>query len=215
MIVGIPGWLVGPNSFGVTIPYLEFIRNCIGADDICILLPESPVRNDLDLLILPGGADINPLRYGEIPSVYTDKPDLFKEYFDVHVLPRYIEQYTPIFGICRGLQALAVHFGGKLHQSMDHETNEATDPYKGVHNLIVPGNNKKIRVNSRHHQSIVTPDDSSPIKVIAVHEKRTVHVEAIRIQGYPITAVQYHPEDLDEDSGVEYALRLISEIIEK
>ena len=102
MVVGIPGWLTGPNSFGVGISYLEFIRDYLKADDIRILAPDSPIFKDIELLILPGGPDINPLRYGEMPSVYTDKPDPLREWFDVRKLPRYIEMNTPIFGICRG-----------------------------------------------------------------------------------------------------------------
>jgi len=102
MTIGIPGWLVGPNSFGVGINYMEFAKESLGGEDIRILLPDSPIWTDLDLLMLTGGADVNPSRYNEPPGFYTDKPDILKEYFDVHVLPQYIEQRTPIFGICRG-----------------------------------------------------------------------------------------------------------------
>jgi hypothetical protein len=102
MTIGIPGWLVGPNSFGVTIPYIEFIREHLDCSDLRILSPDSPIWTDLDLLILTGGPDVNPSRYGEPPGFYTDKPDLIREYFDVHVLPRYIEEHVPIFGVCRG-----------------------------------------------------------------------------------------------------------------
>ena len=101
MTIGIPGWLTGPNSFGVTISYLEFIRE-IGATDIRVLHPDSPIFKDLDLLILPGGPDINPVRYNAQPSLYTDKPDPIREWFDVRKLPKYIELNIPIFGICRG-----------------------------------------------------------------------------------------------------------------
>jgi putative glutamine amidotransferase len=170
---------------------------------------------DLDLLVLPGGADVNPLRYNEPPGFYTDKPDIVKEYFDVFVLPKYIEQRTPIFGICRGAQTIAISFGCSLLQHMYHETNTSDDPYKGVHSLLVADKSKKIKVNSRHHQSIRRPKDDSLVKVIATHSNNGGHIEAIRIQGYPIAAVQFHPEDLNEESGVEYACHLINGILKK
>lgn len=216
MTIGIPGWLTGPNSFGVTIGYINFVRDWLGCDDLRILSGDSPVYTDLDLLLLTGGADVNPSRYGEMPSFYTDKPDLIKEYFDVHVLPRYIEDRVPVFGICRGIQSLATVFGGKLHQNMYHETNKAEDPYCSVHNIFVIAEpSKKIKVNSRHHQSVVRPDVDSIIKVLATHSSIRTHIEAIMIQGYPISACQWHPEDLDEDSGVIYAASLINQILKK
>jgi putative glutamine amidotransferase len=216
MKIGIPGWLVGPNSFGVTLGYINFARDWLGGNDIQVLFPETPILPDLDLLLLPGGADINPLRYGEIPSFYTDKPDILKEYFDVHILPQYIDIRMPIGAICRGMQSICVHFGGKLYQDMYHETNKAEDPYSGIHNLWVYGEaTKKIKVNSRHHQSVITPHNDSPINVLATHSSIKHHIEAIRISGYPIVGVQYHPEDLNEPSGVEYAVKLITSILRK
>lgn len=215
MTVAIPGWQVGPNSFGVTIPYVEFMQNVLGAEEIRILTPDAPEYTDLDLLILPGGADVNPSRYGEVPSFYTDKPDPIKEYFDTHVLPRYVNRGTPIFGICRGAQTLAVHFGGKLIQDMYHETNSSEDPNKGVHQLrVIDKPAAKVKVNSRHHQSIMLSSlNDLDVKVLATHEKVHHHVEAIRVQGYKIAAVQFHPEDLYDSTGVQYALGLINSIV--
>jgi putative glutamine amidotransferase len=218
MTIGIPGWAVGPNSFGVTIPYVEFCREYLGCNDLRILLPDSPIWTDLDLIILPGGADVNPARYDETPSFYTDKPDIIKEYFDVRVLPRYIEQRVPLFGICRGIQTLAVHFGGKLNQNMYHETNKQDDPFSGVHTIRILADwnaKNKIKVNSKHHQCVIPPSGDSQIEVLAVHSSFSHHVEAIRIKDYPAAACQWHPEDLDEASGVNYAIRLIDGIIKK
>lgn len=189
MTVGIPGWLQGPNSFGATITYIEFARESLGAEDIRILFPDSPIWTDLDVLLLTGGADINPSRYNEVPGFHTDKPDILKEYFDVHVLPRYIEQRTPIFGICRGMQTLAVHYGASLIQDMWHETNKSENTSEGVHGLkIINDDKKKVKVNSRHHQSVYRPTD--PIRILATHSSMYHHVEAIRIQDYPAIGVK-------------------------
>lgn len=216
MTIGIPGWLVGPNSFGIGLSYFEFLKRDLHCDDIRILSPSSPIWSDLDLLVLPGGADINPSRYGEEPSFYTDKPDLIKEYFDTHILPRYIEKGVGILGICRGAQAIAVHFGEILIQNMYHETNKTEDPYTGVHYInVLAETSKKVKVNSRHHQSVFTPSSTSVVKVLATHKDKHYHVEVIRIEGRPIIGVQYHIEDCDESSCRDYTMSLINKILLK
>lgn len=214
MIIGIPGWMVGQNSFGITIGYMEFIREALNCDDLRILAPDSPIFTDLDLLVLPGGADINPSRYGEMPGFYTDKPDIIKEYFDVYVLPRYIANDTKVLGICRGCQTLAVHYGTGLIQNMWHETNKEEDPYSGVHYLHIPTEqHRKVKVNSRHHQCIQYPDKDSPVKVLAVHKDRKHHVEAIKVEGKEILGLQWHPENLTDSSGIDYTMSLIKSVL--
>lgn len=63
----------------------------------------SVIRKDLDLLVLTGGADVDPKRYGEEPSSLCGPKDIRKEWFDIFCLPKYMETKIPIFGICRGL----------------------------------------------------------------------------------------------------------------
>ena len=100
--IGIPGWMVGANSFGVTLPYAEFITNVLGGE-LHILSPyNGDIRRDLDLIVLPGGYDVNPLRYDELPWFSTQNPNVILEAFDNFFLKKYIEANTPIFGICRG-----------------------------------------------------------------------------------------------------------------
>ena len=216
MTIGIPGWLVGPNSFGIGITYMEYLQESLGCDELRILSPAGPVYSDLDMLVLPGGADINPARYGEPPSFYTDAPDLLKEYFDVHVLPRYIANNTAILSICRGMQSVCVAHGAKLIQNMWHDTNKQEDPTSGVHYLHIPTEpNRKVKVNSRHHQSVISPDASSPIKVLAVHKDKRHHVEAIRIEGKRILGLQWHPENCYESSCQDYTMSLINKYLLK
>lgn len=211
--IGIVGYSNG-NMFGVGNDYIDFIVYRLTGEPV-VLSPSSPIHDDLNLLILPGGPDINPLRYNSIPRFETGKPDPIREFFDVRHLPAYIENKTPIFGICRGLQSLAVHFGAILWQHMTHETNPDHDPYKHVHGInILSHANKKINVNSRHHQSVVRESlKDTDIAILATHSKWSADVEAIAVNGLPIRAVQYHPEDLSELSGVEYAVSLVKEII--
>lgn len=208
--IGIVGWKIG-GAFGVGISYMRFIESLDA--EVIILSPVSSIRDDLSLLILPGGPDVNPTRYGGIPDWNTSAQDPIREHFDVYHLPEYVKNMTPVFGVCRGLQSICVHFGSSMYPDMYHETNTDEDPYKAVHELNISGNEKLVvKVNSRHHQSIHL-SDSKVIKVLATHRKIKSHIEAIAIEGYPIRAVQFHPEDLDEWSGVKYARDLIKQII--
>lgn len=198
--VGIPGWMVGENSFGITVAYGKYIQSFLNGE-IHILSPEMAIREDLDMILLPGGSDVNPVRYGQWPDFSVGNPNIFLEAFDTYYLPQYIEMNTPIFGICRGMQTLAVHFECELFQDMDHETNDKYDKGKTVHSII-DNHLQKYKVNSRHHQSVMMTElgKKNLVTVEATHSSFKTHIEAIRIQNKPIFAVQFHPEDMLDSS---------------
>src|ERR1035437_1697511 len=102
--IGVVGTL-SDNIFGVSAKYMQF-ANMFG--DVHILTPTTPIQEDLDLLILKGGQDIDPLDYGQAPEFRLSNSNPYQEYFDKIMLPEYIKQKTPIFGICRGMQEINV-----------------------------------------------------------------------------------------------------------
>lgn len=204
-LIGIFGWKVTENSYGVTLPYLQFAEQY---GDVKILGINRSIDPDLDLVIVPGGADVNPNRYGATPNYYTGKSDPIKEYQDTAILPEYIALEIPIFGICRGMQTLAVHFGAKLVQHMYHETNES-DRDDLVHNVEIITNDlttKYLAVNSMHHQCVSSIDFPDCLEIVGVYSGKNKNVkkykpsiEIIRHRELPIWGVQYHPEELSYD----------------
>ena len=115
MRIAIVGAPVGAGStFGVNTAYVRFAEMTafqIEEDhdpQISVISPRSKAVQDVDLLILPGGADV--LDESTKPGYYTQKPNLFYEYFDRNVMPLYIEKNIPIFGICRGFQSINIRF---------------------------------------------------------------------------------------------------------
>jgi gamma-glutamyl-gamma-aminobutyrate hydrolase PuuD len=97
---------------------------------------------------------------------------------------------------------------------MWHETNTQEDPYSAVHKLSIAGlPAKKVEVNSRHHQCVKMPEGESQIEVLATHFKYPMHIEAIRIKDKPIYAIQWHPEDLNNELGIKYTLHLLNQCL--
>jgi len=97
--IGIVGHFTGPNSFGITKPYMEFFQHF---GEIIMLSPWDESPRELDLLVLPGGPDVNPFRYLTVEDkldINVGVPCIVREKFDRELLPQYIEKQTPIFGI--------------------------------------------------------------------------------------------------------------------
>lgn len=205
-IIGIPGWKITEESYGVTSNYLEFASK-YGKPRI--IMPWEDVV-DVDLLILPGGRDISPVLYGETPGFKTSNPDVFKEHFYKTKLPLYIEANIPIFGICLGFQQLGIYFGNKLKQNTLFHA-QSSDRWEKAHEVEVIDSSveeiygKIIEVNSHHHQYFESASFTDELVVVAVAENEDSDelrlnegfiVEAFIHKEKPIAGVQWHPEEL-------------------
>lgn len=164
---------------------------------------EDEPENNIDLLILPGGEDVLSVRYNEPPSQMCGMPHMDFEYFDLAVLPKYIEQKVPIVGICRGLQTLNVIFGGSLHQHVY----ELTSSYRWehVHDAIDVKTKERFGINSLHHQAINKLGNGFEVTLLGQSKpdkkgkQEELQIEAIRHTELPIVAFQFHPEELFDD----------------
>lgn len=209
--IGIVGWMIGDNSFGVTKPYAEYISR-FGIP--VILTPQHTEVEPVDLLILPGGKDVLPTTYGQLPSYHTGDPNIMLEHFDNVMLPKYLAAGTPILAICRGAQKLWSLFGGRIiqhypwHKQSDYNTHQChdlayTEDFKAFGKLLK-------KVNSRHHQTMSalnTNDEFSvpeEIQVIAyAQDDKTSNPEVVELWKHrdrPIFGIQGHPEDMYEDN---------------
>ncbi len=199
----IPGWSTGDSSWGVTKPYLDFFSTFGQVD---IITPRKGIV-EADLLVLPGGMDLNPNKYGEVPGFYTGNIDVYKNYFYEQNLQQYVEAGIPIFGICLGFQSICSYFGSKLTQHMYHPYSssrselvhkvfpvvgkEPTDGY-----LTKRGkNDEHFKVNSLHHQAVSQFDLSNDLKPLYIDEDG-YYVEVVKHKTLPIAGVQFHPEEL-------------------
>jgi putative glutamine amidotransferase len=206
--IGIVAWKTGDNSIGITAPYYDFFSQF---GKVRIISPADDIIPDLDLLILPGGSDVNPMRYKQEPKVFTSNPDIFKEYFDEVKLPEYIKQGTKIFGICRGLQTLAVFFGGTLEQSANHAfySSERTDRVHAISTFSKEGKpiGATFKVNSMHHQCV---EEVSLDMYVFARCKEDNTIEGMAHKTLPIYAVQWHPEEIWDRFSVDLIKNLLN-----
>lgn len=207
--IGIVGWNTSDNSFGVTKPYIEWLSNF---GTVEILSPQPGIVEGLDLLVLPGGLDLAPQEMGVLPSFYTSNTDVMKQYFYDVNLKQYLENITPIFGICLGFQQLGAYFGGRLTQNYPFEY---SDKHRGelvdtltfesfefpIQNKIKP---KPFKVNSLHHQGFF----SLPTGIEIIAKSQDENIEAAKFGNY-IYGVQWHPEEINDQLSVAIINKLL------
>ncbi|MFN4182122.1 MAG: gamma-glutamyl-gamma-aminobutyrate hydrolase family protein [bacterium] len=161
---------------------------------------------DFACLILTGGKDVNPKRYGEEPKPYTQIDP--RDDWEFEILEKFLVAEKPILGICRGIQVLNVALGGSLFQDIALERRLSIAHYNaretGVDvfhsiRLLDEGNLRKwlgwqTEVNSHHHQAIkfLAPG------LIATALAEDGIVEGVEDRRGRVLGVQWHPERLPE-----------------
>ena len=148
-----------------------------------------------DGLLLPGGGDLEPWRYGQTNTASRGlEPARDQAEFDL--LERFTAAKKPVLGICRGLQSINVFFGGTLIQDLPgHSAVSGIDRLHIVHTIPKgPGIlwEPSSIVNSAHHQAV----DCLGAGLEALQWAPNGTVEALCHQTLPVWAVQWHPERL-------------------
>jgi putative glutamine amidotransferase len=177
--------------------------------------PSSLARlyQQLDAILLTGGGDIAPERYGARPVHELRSIDVERDGMEIKLARSAVGGRKPILGICRGLQVLNVALGGTLVQDISSEVAGAlahdlpdTDGAAIAHPvdlragllLEVLEGTPRIDVNSSHHQAVRKLGLGLRISGTAPDGV----VEAIECDGHPFAvAVQWHPERLLTQPG--------------
>lgn len=184
--------------------YLTYGRavEVAGAEAV-YLPPGTPSVDGLDGLLLPGGWDVDPARYGEKPDpkVVDIDPDLDETEIRLFKLAR--KEHVPVLGICRGQQVINVAMGGTLWQHLEgHEVRAYGRKHLAHAADVDPASElgraaqgRQIKVNSLHHQAVrsVAPG----LRQTATGDDGTV--EGVESEDGLIVAVQCHPEELTAD----------------
>lgn len=166
----------------------------------------------IDALLLAGGEDVDPRRYGEAPGQFSGPFSVERDEFEFALVERALERGIPILGICRGNQLLNVALGGTLiqhlpvgegqsHASMTYHRAHKSHTVKFADASTLRGiYGPETRVNSFHHQAVHTPGHN--VKPVAWAEDGII--EAIEVVDRPIIGVQWHPENFEYDPIFEW-----------
>ncbi len=200
------GWVVG--GYGVPEGYVEALRRA-GAIPTLLLPgdPRSPAEllDRFDGLLLVGGGDVEPARYGQEPhaELYGLEPD--RDDLEIALLHEAERRGLPTLCVCRGMQVMNVAFGGTLHQHLPddpryqpHGTPSGEDEL--LHEVrLAPGSRvaraagaEVLTCSSHHHQGVERLGEG----LLATGWAPDGLVEAIEREGEGwMVGVQWHPED--------------------
>lgn len=128
----------------------------------------------LDGLLLTGGADIDPARYGaqRHPATTGLRPD--RDRSELALLTAALALDVPVLGVCRGMQLMVVAAGGGLHQHLPdvvgHEAHRPEIGTFGEHRVDVRAGSalagivgSVLSVRSYHHQGIADLGSAIPV----------------------------------------------------
>lgn len=178
----------------------------------------------LDGLVLPGGADVEPRRYGAVARQdchLTLMPEL--DEVELTLAKWALADDLPVLGICRGIQVLNVACGGTLWQDLHVEGAARESHDRDPRDLLVhwldiePGTMlgraagaTRIQVNSLHHQAVRDP--GKRLRVVARSSDGLI--EGVEATGHRFAVgIQCHPEELVRTE--QWAARLFSALVEE
>ncbi|WP_424214610.1 gamma-glutamyl-gamma-aminobutyrate hydrolase family protein [Streptomyces sp. BI20] len=159
----------------------------------------------LDGLVIAGGPDVDPARYGAPRDPRTGPPAPVRDAWELALIEAALaDGRIPLLGICRGLQVLNVALGGTLVQHLDGHVAapgvlswHPVRPVPGTrYAALVP---EEADVPTYHHQAVDRPGRGL---VISAHAVRDGTPEAAELPGEQwVLGVQWHPER-DRDTRV-------------
>lgn len=187
--------------------YVDALRR---AGAIPLLLPPVATGADEMLaavhgLVLAGGPDVDPTRYGAQTHPATGEPSGLRDEFEFEALRAALRRDIPVLGVCRGLQVLNIELGGTLQQHVGVEggvAHQAAADESGVHEVAFAERSRLIRVlglrtkvRCHHHQAVERAADG--LRPVA-HAADGV-IEALEHEERAfVVGVQWHPEAQDE-----------------
>jgi putative glutamine amidotransferase len=167
---------------------------------------------DLDGLIVSGGGDVDPARYGAAAHPETGAPNAERDSWELALISAALTRAVPLLAICRGVQLLNVVRGGTLHQHLPQVVGneEHSGPACGFGRHVVragpagtlgrvlAGGGEAVLADAptHHHQAVDRIGDG----LVATAWAADGTIEGLEVTGSPVFAVgvQWHPEEGDD-----------------
>jgi putative glutamine amidotransferase len=172
----------------------------------------SAVLDSVAGLVLTGGEDVDPARYGEKRHEKVRSVSAARDATEAALIKEARERGTPVLAICRGIQILNVALGGTLVQDIPsqcetdivHDEESARD--SRTHEISVePGSliaraigTEHCTVNSFHHQSVKRVADG--MRVTARSPDGIIEGLESMDENWWVMAVQWHPEEMTDSA---------------
>ena len=159
--------------------------------------------DELDGLVLIGGADIPPDAYGQQPHETVRIMPEQRYNFERRLIPAWLESGKPILGICLGMQLTNVVSGGTLIQDIPSQVGTEVAHRNKYHDVrIAPDSSlakllgkQQAKVYSYHHQA--TDKLGKKLRIIARSDDGIIEA-AERVDGGFGLFVQWHPESMED-----------------
>ncbi len=180
--------------------FADYARGVMEAGGTPVHIPidadPAAVGDRLDGIVLPGGTDIDPIRYEADPDPELLDPEPERDDLELGLLSAALDAELTVLGICRGIQLLNVLQGGTLHQHIPEHSRFDLPIDTTIHQVsFAEGSTlhglygSSARVNSLHHQTVA--DLGRDLTVTARADDGTI--EGLEM-GDHVVAVQWHPE---------------------
>lgn len=211
-LIGVSTYLESGARFGVweldaallPVGYPRLVQRAGGL--AAMLPPDDPEQAAaavarLDGLVIAGGQDVEPVRYGAEREARTGPPARERDAWELALIDAALAAGVPLLGICRGLQLLNVALGGTLVQHIDGHA-DAVGVF-GSHDVKpVPGSlyaglvPEAMSVPTYHHQSVDRLGEGLVVSAYAADGT----VEAVELPSAAgwVLGVQWHPEMGDD-----------------
>ena len=212
------------SKFGTIQVGESYIQALLQAGALPVIIPAglmeagvSALFERLDGLLLTGGADVDPERFGGQPHPRVYGIDTGRDSIEIQLAQMAAKSDKPFLGICRGIQVINVALGGTLYTDITDQAPDALrhDWYPDIpRNYLAhpvslapesrlaqilsdnqPEMKHEVEVNSLHHQGI----QRLAADLLSVAYAPDHLIEAVEIPGHFFgMAVQWHPEWLQE-----------------
>lgn len=210
----------GGDRFGLNDVYVRAVMNAGGAPLLIPLdISEEALRaiyKTLEGLLLSGGVDVAPHRYGETPHPGLGEVDAGRDEVELALARWAVADDLPLLAICRGIQLLNVALGGTLYQDIPsqvphalvhpHQEGNRRDhiahtvhivPGSRLHRILRPEGGA-LPVNSMHHQAV---KDVAPGCIVTARAPDGI-IEALEEPTKRfVVGVQWHPEEMAENDA--------------